>query len=135
MFEQELYEYIVANFTVTSFDELTVYFGEAPENAKTAYIVMYVLDSDGDPQFLCDEQFDSGNSLIQFNIYYPDMKNSFFIKQELNKFLTSFTSLTDGAVSYTINRTLHGASPSAQTLNNGLAVDVLAKTFIYEKRN
>lgn len=135
MFEKELYEYVSSNFSLSGFPTLPIYFGEAPEATNAPYIVMYVLDSNGDPQTLCDEQFDSGNSFIQWNIYSPSMKGSFFIKQELNKFLTGFRRLTGDSVSYTINRTTHGSSPSAQSLNNGLAVDVLAKTFNYTKVN
>jgi len=142
VFEQALFQYVKDNFQVTDsggspIADLTpsIHFGEAPESTEAPYAIMYVLDSDGDPQTLCDEQFDSGNSLIQFNIYYTDMKNSFYIKQQLNEFLTQIPTLTLGAVSYTINRTTHGASPSAQTLTNGLAVDVLAKTFNYTKVN
>lgn len=133
MFEQGLFNYIVANFTVTDFDDLSVHFGEAPETAKAPYIVMYVLDSDGDPQTLCDGQYDAGDSFIQFNIYSPDMTNASYLKYKLDLFLTGVTRLTVDTVSYTISRTTHGASPSAQTLTNGLAADVLAKTFNYEK--
>lgn len=135
MFEQALYKEVRDSFTVTNFPSLQFFFGEAPKDTPQPYIVMYVLDGNGDPQVLCDDYFDSADSFVQFNVYANDMKKSFYIKRQLDLFLTSFRSLTDGSVSYTISRTVHGASPSAQTLTNGLAVDVLAKTFNYTKES
>lgn len=133
MFERGIIEKVQADFTVAGFAGLEFYFGEAPEKTSAPYGVMFVLDSNGDPQTLCDAQFDAGDSFIQFNIYAHSPIDSFRIKQELNTFLTTFRTLTAGGQEYIINRTTHGASPSSQTLTNGLSVDVLAKTFNYEK--
>ena len=127
MCEQVLYEHLKANYS------LPVYFGEAPESQEAPYVVMFVLDSDGRPLYLCDAPFDSGDSFIQFNVFDYDAKNSFYNRVQLDKLLTALPSLTYGGVSYKIDNITHGASPSAQTLNNGLAVDVLAKTFNYSK--
>lgn len=142
MFEVELYNHVSVNFplsnasdTIVDFSTITVGFGQVPEQTQAPYVVMYVLDSNGDPVTLCDSQFDAGDSFIQFNVVAFSNEKAFYIKQKLNEFLTSFRTLTSGSVSYTIERTTHGASPSAQTLTNGLAVDVLAKTFNYTKVN
>lgn len=134
MFEQELFKYVRDNFTTTTFPTLPIKYVNA-EGQSAPYIVMYVLDANGDPETLCDEQFDSADSFVQFNIYANanDVAMALSVKRELDIFLTQIQTLTGTGVSYKINRTVHGSSPSAQTLDNGLAVDVLAKTFIYEK--
>ena len=134
MFEVGLYKYVSSNFTVSNAD-ISFSYAVAPETISGNYIVMYVLDANGDPQVLCDEQFDSADSFIQFNVYSNNPKVSFYIKRQLDIFLTQIDTLTEDGVSYKIGRTVHNSSPSAQTLNNGLVVDVLAKTFIYEKGN
>lgn len=133
MFERGIIEEVQANFSMADFPTLSFYFGEAPQSTSAPYGVMFVLDSNGDPQTLCDEQFDAGDSFIQFNVYAESPIDSFRIKQALSEFLTTFRTLTVGSQEYIINRTTHGSSPSSQTLTNGLSVDVLAKTFNYEK--
>ena len=140
MFEINLYEYVETGFPLSNvsdplvdFSGIVVGFGGVPEATTAPYVVMYVLDSNGDPVTLCDSQYDSGNSFVQFNVVANSTEKAFYIKQKLGEFLTQTRYLTGGTVSYTIDRTTHGASPSAQTLTNGLAVDVLAKTFNYTK--
>ena len=69
MFEQALFENIRDNFTTDNGDTIAYGFGVIAEPAVSPYIVMHVLDSDGDPQALCDGQFSSGSSFVQWNIY------------------------------------------------------------------
>lgn len=131
MFEKALYEEL-QTFQFNG-DIIPVFFGVADSTVSQPYITMFSIDGNGDKYVLCDDQFDSGDMLMQFNVYTNSTKTSLGIHRELDKLLTSKRMLTDGSVSYIINRTIHSSSPSAQTLTNGLAVDVLAKTFIYEK--
>ncbi len=130
MFRKVLFEHIRDNFTVSGF---TLGFGDGliTEDTQNPYIIMFELDDDGDPQFLCDDQFSSGNFFVQFNIYSQDVTNTAFIRHELDIFLSDIRLLTATPDSYIINSIRHSPSPSAQALDNGLGVDVLAKTINY----
>lgn len=132
MFEQALYEHIKANFTVSGVT-ITHGFGVISETAQSPYIVMHVLDSDGSAQVLCDEPFDSGDTFVQWNLYDEAPPYLFKLKRELDLFVSGLRSLTYGGKTYKIGLVQHEPSPSANIIENGLAVDVLAKTITYEE--
>jgi len=132
MFEEALFNHVKDNFSVSGYS-LTFGFGDIKASAKAPYIIMWVLDSNGDPQFLCNSQFDAGDSLIQFTVYSELTTNGFAIKRELDLFLNGLTSLTHGSETYKIVSVRHEPSPSANFKDNGLAADVLAKTFNYNR--
>lgn len=133
MFEKALYEDVKNNFVTEAGDAIQYGFGVISEDAVTPYIVMHVLDSDGDPQTLCEGQFASGNTFVQWNIYEESTEYAFSIRRQLDLYVSSLRALTLGAKSYKIGNTQHEPSPSANVIDNGLAVDVLAKTLNYEE--
>lgn len=127
MFEQELFNHIKANFTVPKFD-IKVYFGDAPQNTKQPYIVMFPLDIDGTKQVLCNENnYTDGESYIQFNIYGLDVSNLIYIKQQLDIFLAELYSLT----SYRILLNQHEGARGGFEDNTGLKIETLTRNFTY----
>lgn len=127
MFEKELFNYIKANFTVPKFD-IKVYFGDAPQNAKQPYIVMFPLDIDGTKQVLCNENnYTDGESYIQFNLYGLDVSNLIYIKQKLDIFLAELYSLN----SYRILLNQHEGARGGFIDNTGLKVETLTRNFTY----
>ena len=137
MFSQVLYKQLKANLSTVLGIDIVVGFGSVSDATKQPYIVFYELDDDQDPQLLCDDEGDSGNYLLQLNIYSDSFAKNNTIKKKVSEYLQTLqgTNLTDGSNSYTIDVVNHSSSPSANTLNNGLAVDVLAKTINYTKIN
>ncbi len=138
MFSKVLFENLQANFT--SFGSQTIQwgFGGFKEGDVVApYIVFNELDDNQDPQTLCETIGDNGDYFLQLNIYSPSFIMNNAIKKLVSTYLYDLqgTELTDGTNSYTINIVNHGSSPSANTLVNGLANDVLAKTIMYTKNN
>lgn len=136
MFSIALYKKLKANFTTSQGKAITWGFGSVTENTQVPYIVFYELDDNRDQQYLCDEHGDSGDYLIQCNIYSNKFGFNNVIKKELGDYIQTLngTELTEGSESYTIDIIRHSASPSADTLINDLAVDVLAKTINYSKK-
>lgn len=136
MFSKVLFENLQANFT--SFGSQTIQwgFGGFKEGDVVApYIVFNELDDDRDKQYLCDSHGDSGDYFLQLNIYSPSFIINNAIKKAVSDYLLTLAGveLTDGTNTYIMNTIEHSSSPSANTLTNGLAVDVLAKTINYEK--
>ena len=130
MFEEQLYKHIKNNFTVSGFS-LSFGFGEIEEDTQAPYIIQYSLDADGTHQALCKKNdFTEGEAFIQWNIYSPNSSNGFYIKQQLMTFLADLRSIDNYQIA--INR--HEASPSNLGQNNGLAIDVVARTFTYNKK-
>lgn len=137
MFSKVLYQNLKTNLSTIGGETVTFGFGSVKSDVKAPYIVFYELDDDQDPQLLCDEQGDSGDYLLQLNIYSPSFIKNNAIKKEVSKYLQTLqgTNLTDGADTYTIDIVNHSSSPSADSLVADLAVDVLAKTINYTKIN
>lgn len=131
MFEEAQYNYIKDNFSVSGFD-IEVFYGEAPESQEAPYIVQYSLDTDGTKQVLCeDNDYSYGEAFMQWNIYTIDPKDGFYIKRQLETFLSDLNSVTLNSTQYMIQLNQHEASPSNIGLTNGLNVDILARTFTY----
>ena len=137
MFSEVLFQHLQANFTSFGSKSIQWGFGEVPENTQQPYIVFNELDDNQDPETLCETIGDSGDYFLQCNIF----TDSFILNNSIKKLVSTYlysllgTELTDGTNSYTIDVVNHSSSPSAETLNNGLAVDVLAKTINYTKNN
>lgn len=136
MFSIELYKNLKANFISSQGQTITWGFGDVPENTQQPYIVFYELDDDRSQQFLCDEHGDSGDYFMQCNIFSKSFGVNNVIKKELDDYIMTLNGaeLTTGGDSYIINVIRHSSSPSANTLTNDLAVDVLAKTINYSKK-
>jgi len=132
MFEQALFEYIEANFTVSGYT-LGFGFGNVLEDTKNPYIAQFVLDSDGTRQTVCDDNSytKGGESFVQWNVYSQSSTNAFKIKRELDKFIAEIRSLTFGGDDYKIFINNKGSSPVGQ-FSNGLNLEILTKTFNYE---
>lgn len=127
MFENELFNYIKANFTVNKFD-IKVYFGDAPQNTKQPYIVMFPLDIDGTKQVLCnDNNYTDGESYIQFNIYGLDVSNLIYIKQKLDIFLAELNVLP----SYRVLLNQHEGVRGGFIDDTGLKIETLTRNFTY----
>ena len=127
MFEQELFNYIKANFTVDKFN-IKLYYGEASENTKQPYIVMFALDIDGTKQVLCNENnYTDGESYIQFNLYGLDASNLIFIKQKLDIFLAGINVLTN----YRVLLNTHEGARGGFLDNTGLKMETLTRNFTY----
>ena len=127
MFEKELFNYIKANFTVPKFD-IKVYFGDAPQNTKQPYIVMFPLDIDGTKQVLCNENnYTDGESYIQFNIYGLDVSNLIYIKQKLDIFLAELNVLP----SYRVLLNQHEGARGGFIDDIGLKIETLTRNFTY----
>lgn len=134
MFEQALFSDISTNFKVTGFT-LGFGFGKVPETTKAPYIIQYSLDTDGDAQFLCNEDdFTDGQSFIQWNIYTTNPSNGFYLKTELMKYIASLDKLTLGTNTYIINQNTHSSSPSGIDENTGLFVEIVARDITYNKK-
>lgn len=131
MFEKELFNYIKANFSVDKFN-IKFYFGEAPQNTKQPYIVMYPLDIDGTKQVLCNENdYTDGESYIQFSIYGLDASNLIYIKQKLDTFL----AILDVIPNYRILLDNHEGARGGFIENTGLKLETLTRTFTYTTIN
>lgn len=135
MFSQVLYKQLKANLSTALGIDITVGFGSVPETTQQPYIVFYELDDDRDNQYLCDNHGDSGDYFLQLNIYTDSFAKNNSIKKLVSDYLLTLNGveLTDGTNTYIMNGIRHSSSPSANTLNNGLAIDVLAKTINYAK--
>lgn len=129
MFEQELFNYISDNFSVEGFN-LTVGFGEVPEDTKAPYIVIFPLNNDGTRQVLCDiDDYTDGRTSIQFSVYDVDYSNACFIGRELDKFLANIKLLPSYRILLNNNEVIRGF----ETLNNGLALETVSRLFTYTK--
>lgn len=127
MFEEELFNYIKANFNVANFN-IKLYYGDAPENTKQPYIVMFALDIDGTKQVLCNENnYTDGESYIQFNIYGLDASNLLFIKQKLDILLANIDVLTN----YRVLLNTHEGARGGFLENTGLKIETLTRNFTY----
>ena len=127
MFEKELFNYIKANFSINKFD-IKFYFGDAPQNTKQPYIVMFPLDIDGTKQVLCNENnYTDGESYIQFNIYGLDVSNLIYIKQKLDIFLAELNVLP----SYRVLLNQHEGTRGGFIDDTGLKIETLTRNFTY----
>ena len=127
MFEKELFNYIKTNFSIIKFD-IKFYFGDAPQNTKQPYIVMFPLDIDGTKQVLCNENnYTDGESYIQFNIYGLAVSNIIFIKQQLDIFLAELNVLP----SYRVLLNQHEGARGGFIDNTGLKIETLTRNFTY----
>lgn len=135
MFSKVLYQNLKANLGTIGAESVQWGFGSVKSDAKAPYVVFYELDDDRDNQYLCDEHGDSGDYFLQLNIYSPSFIKNNSLKKAVSDYLLTIrgVELTDGVDTYIMNSVIHSASPSADSLVNDLAVDVLAKTINYEK--
>lgn len=133
MFEQFLFNTIKNNFTVSGYT-LAFGFGRVPSTTKQPYIIQYSLDTDGDAQFLCNEDdFTDGQAFIQWNIYTDNPEKGFYLKTELMKYVASLDKVTLGGATYIINQNTHSSSPSGVDENTGLFVEIVARDITYNK--
>ena len=129
MFEKELFNYIKANFSLDNYN-ISFYFGEAPQNTKNPYVVLYSLDIDGTKQVLCNENnYTDGESYIQFSIYGLNASNLIYIKHKLDSFLASIDVLP----SYRVLLNSHEGARGGFTENTGLKIETLTRLFTYTK--
>lgn len=127
MFEQELLNEITENFSVEGFD-ITIGFGEVPEETKAPYIVMYPLNNDGTRQVLCDiDDYTDGRTSIQFSIYDVDYSNACYIGRQLDIFLANLKYLLSYRILLNNNEVIRGFN----TLNNGLTLETITRLFTY----
>ncbi len=130
MFEQELFNYIKTNFTVSGFS-LGFGFGEIKENQAAPYIVMYPLTNDGTRQVLCnDDDYTDGETSIQFSVYAKNYKNACAIRKELDAFLAEIDELT----SYVMVLNNHEVTRGFPDINTGLSTDTVTRLFTYTKK-
>lgn len=131
MFEQELLNEITENFSVQGFN-ITVGFGEVPEETKAPYIVMYPLNNDGTRQVLCDiDDYTDGRTSIQFSVYDVDYSNACYIGRQLDIFLASIKILPHYRVLLNNNEVIRGFN----TVNNGLTLETITRLFTYHKES
>ena len=134
MFEQALFEYIKANFAITG-HTCSFGFGEIDDNTEAPYILQYSLNASGDARFLCEENdFTSGEAFIQWNIYHPNFSNAFYLKHELMKFIGQLRKITLNYTTYVVEFNKSENSPSGVSLENGLAVETVVRSFTYNKK-
>lgn len=127
MFEQELLNEISENFNVEGFD-LTIGFGEVPEETKAPYIVMYPINNDGTRQVLCDnDDYTDGETSIQFNIYDVDYSNAMYIGRQLDIFLANLKYLPN----YRILLNNHEVIRGFPDINTGLSLETVTRLFTY----
>lgn len=131
MFEQELFNEIKNNFSVTSFT-LSFGFGEVPESTKAPYIVMYPLNNDGTRQVLCDnDDYTDGETSIQFSIYDVDYSNACYIGRELDIFLSNLRYLTHYNIVLNNSEVIRGFPNT----NTALLTETVTRLFSYQKRS
>lgn len=127
MFEQELFNEIKNNFTVSGFT-LTLGFGEVPEGTKTPYIVMYPLNNDGTRQVLCDDDnYTDGQTSIQFSIYDIDYSNAVYIGRQLDIFLSGVRYLTSYNIILNNTEVIRGFPD----VNTGISIETVTRLFSY----
>lgn len=133
MFEQELFNEITDNFPSTLpelWQNVAVYFGEAPEMQKAPYIVMYPLNNDGTRQVLCDnDDYTDGETSIQFSVYDVDYSNAIYIGRQLDIFLAETVILPNYRILLNNTEVIRGF-PSE---NNGLCIETVTRLFSYTK--
>lgn len=131
MFEKELFEYIKNNFVNTLpelWQNVSIYFGEAPEETPAPYIVMYPLNTDGTRQVLCNtDNYTDGSSSIQFSVYDVDYSNAFYIGHQLDIFLADIYLLDTYRVLLNNTEVIRGF-PS---VNTGLSTETVTRLFTY----
>ena len=132
MFEKELIEEINNNFDLSSvWPDVPVYFGEAPEETKAPYIVMYPLNNDGTRQVLCDDDdYTDGDTSIQFSIYDVDYSNAVYIGRQLDIFLSELKYLSTYSVILNNTEVIRGFP----TTNTGLTMETITRRFTYTKK-
>ena len=135
MFEKELFEEITTNF-IDSLPELwqnvTVYFGDVPENQKAPYIVMYPINNNGTRQVLCDDDdYTDGETSIQFNVYDVDYSNAMYLGKQLDIFLADLEILEN----YRILLNNHEVIRGFPDTNTGLCLETVTRLFTYTKLN
>jgi hypothetical protein len=134
VFEQAIFEHIRDNFTVSGYD-FTFGIGEVPAATETPYIIQYSLDMNGDSQVLCnDNDFTDGEAFIQWNIYHSSFSNALYIKKKLMEFVATITTMSFNSSTYVVLLNTSESSPSGIDLTNGLATEVVARNFTYNKQ-
>ena len=135
MFEQELFNEITDYFSdrlPSAWDDIGIYFGEAPESQKAPYIVMYPLNNDGTRQVLYDiDDYTDGNTLIQFNIYDVDYSNAMYIGRQLDIFLAELKVLPNYRILLNNSEVIRGFPD----VNTGLSLETVTRLFTYTAFN
>lgn len=130
MFEKELFNEISENFSVENFN-ISVGFGDIPENTKAPYIVMYPLSNDGTRQVLCDEDdYTDGDTSIQFSVYDTDYSNACYIGRQLDIFLSELRYLSTYSVILNNTEVIRGFPET----NTGLTIETITRRLTYTKR-
>lgn len=133
MFEELLFNYIAENFRLTGF-ACEFGFGTIPDQTQAPYIIQYSLDTNGDRKFLCNaDDFTDGEAFIQWNIYCSEPSNAYFIKQKLMAFIAGLKHLTSNNNEYMIQLNTGETSPSGTDPNTGLFVEIVSRSFTYNK--
>lgn len=131
MFEQELLNEITDYFDVEGFN-ITIGFGEVPEETKTPYIVMYPLNNDGTRQVLCNtDNYTDGETTIQFSIYDVDYSNACYIGRQLDIFLAGLRYLPSHRILINNTETIRGFPDT----NLGVSVETVTRRFTYTAHN
>lgn len=129
MFEQELYNYIKANFALQGYT-IGFGFGEIAESQKAPYVIMFPLNMDGTRQVLCDDDnYTDGETSIQFSVYAKNYKNAFYIGQELDIFLSNIKYLPHYSILLNNNEVTRGF----EGINTALSMQTVTRLFTYTK--
>ena len=127
MIEQELLNEITDNFEVEGFD-ITIGFGEVPENTKAPYIIMYPLTNDGTRQVLCNnDDYTDGVTSIQFSVYDVDYSNACYIGRQLDIFLSNLHCLPSHRILLNNTEVIRGFPDT----NTGITVETVTRRFTY----
>lgn len=131
MFEQELFNKIKNDFTVSGFT-LSFGFGEIAENSKAPYIVMYPLNNDGTRQVLCDnDDYTDGATSIQFSVYDVDYSNACYIGRQLDIFLSNLRYLTHYNIILNNTEVIRGFPNT----NTGITLETVTRRFTYTTKS
>ena len=129
MFEKELYNEISENFSVENFN-ISVGFGDVPENTKAPYIVIYPLSNDGTRHVICnDDNYTDGRTSIQFSVYDTDYSNACYIGRQLDIFLSELGYLPNYNIILNNTEVIRGFP----NVNTGLSIETVTRLFTYTK--
>lgn len=127
MFTFALYDYLVANYTSFGGSSIVWGYGEVDTTSPTPFISFNVVDDDTSEQVLCDDIQDSGDVLIDMNIYTPNREYGESLRADLEKFVYNITTLTG----YRLNLNLHGTGSVSK--EGKLWILTLSRQITYNK--
>lgn len=133
MIQTALYNYL-ETFTITGLDLLFGY-KKIADNTEAPYIIQYTFN-DNDPRFLCQEQGDGGQILVQYDIYSNNPQQADYIKEKLDLFLVkkNMNSLEDEeGTFFTIYQAVTNIGGIQKEMDKDLYLVTLTKTFNFNK--